>query len=398
MPIKALRFKPGIQREGTSYSNEGAWYDGDKVRFHRGLPEKIGGWQRISEEQYLGVCRQIYSWASLGGLLYMAVGTNIKFYIQNGGVYEDITPLRSTVVLNNPFDTSNGSPTVTVHDTAHGAGVGDYVTFSGAAAVGGLDLNAEYSITTVIDADTYTITASSNASSTVVGGGGATVTAEYQISIGLAIPAPQTGWGSSTWGSGPWSTGETGTESLRLWNAANFGEDLVFGVHGGAVYYWDASSGTSTRGVPLSALPGAADTPTVHNFLLVSDVSRFVLLFGADPYAGPAEIDPMLIRWSNQESAANWTPSITTKAGELRLSNGSMIVTAIQARQEIVVLTDIAVYSLQYVGAPAFWGAQLLSGGTSVISPRAVTQAAGVIYWMGVDKFYVYDGRVQTLN
>lgn len=400
MSIKALRFKPGIRRDGTSYASEGGWYDGDKIRFNKGAPEKIGGWQRISEAQYLGVCRSIFSWASLGGFRYMSVGTNVKFYAQNGGEYFDITPVRATTVLNNPFDTLNGSPTVTVHHTNHDAGVGDYVTFSGAALIASLDLNAEYTVTTVVDANTYTITASSNASATVVGGGGATVTAEYQVGIGLAEPAPLSGWGAGPWGTGTWGTGSDTTLSLRLWNVANFGEDLVFGPRGGGVYYWDSSSGfTANRGVNISTLPGASSVPTVHNYLVVSDVSRFVILFGADAYAGPAgEIDPMLIRWSDQESAADWTPSITSKAGELRLSNGSMIVAAEQTRQEIVVFTDTAVYSLQFVGAPIFWGAQLLSGNTSIMSPRAVVQASGALYWMGKDKFYVYDGRVQTLT
>lgn len=399
MPIKALRFKPGIHREGTSYSNEGGWYDGDKIRFNKGLPEKIGGWQRISEAQYLGVCRSIFSWASLGGLRYMSVGTNIKFYAQNGGEYFDITPIRATEVLNDPFATVNGSPIVTVSDTNHDALAGDYVTFSLGAAVAGLNLNAEYTITTVIDANSYTITASSNANATVAAGGGATVLAEYQVGVGLAAPAPFSGWGGGPWGTGTWGVGTDTTLSLRLWNVSNFGEDLVLGPRGGGVYYWDSSSGfTDNRGVNISTLPGASGVPTVHNYLLVSDVSRFVLLFGADAYAGPAgEIDPMLIRWSDQESAADWTPSITSKAGELRLSNGSMIVAAEQTRQEIVVFTDTAVYSLQYVGAPIFWGAQLLSGSNSIMSPRAVVQASGALYWMGKDKFYVYDGRVQTL-
>jgi hypothetical protein len=397
MPIKALRFKPGIFREGTSYSQEGSWFDCDKVRFHSGLPEKIGGWERLSAETYAGICRRLFVWSSLGGIAYMGVGTHLKFYIQQGGEYFDVTPVRSSVVLNNPFATTNGSPTVTVTDVAHGALDNDYVTFSGAAAVAGLDLNAEYQIT-FIDADSYTITAASNANATVAAGGGATVTAAYQVNTGPSIMEPLSGWGAGAWGSGAWSTGEDSTNSLQVWNCSNFGEDLVFGPRGGGIYYWDTSGGLeNNRGVNISALAGASDTPSFHNHLLVSDVSRFVLLFGADAFAGPVELDPMLIRWSDQESAADWTPSITSKAGELRLSNGSHIVTAIQMRQEIVVFTDTATYSMQYHNAPVLWGAQLISGSTSIIGPNVVGRASGILYWMGYGKFFIYDGRVDTL-
>lgn len=395
MPIKALKFQSGIRRNSTSYANEGSWFSCDKVRFRSGQPEKLGGWQRISAEAYQGTCRLLFPWTTLGQTPYLAVGTNLKFYINSGGEYNDITPIRSSVTLNNPFDTSIGLTTVTVHDTAHGALTDDFVTFSGAAAVGGLDLNNEYQITKVDD-DTYTITAASAASSTVTGGGGASVAAAYQVNTGPANAEPVVGWGAGGWGSGTWGVGSTTSTAMQIWNASNFGEDLVFGPRGGTLYYWDSSAGLTTRGVAVSSLGGASDVPTYQNYVLVSDVYRFVLAFGCDPVGGGAQ-DPMLIRWSDQEDVANWTPSATTKAGELRLSKGSKIVMAVQTRQEVVVFTDTAVYSLQYQGAPVYWGATLLADNTSILSQRAATAANSTVYWMGQGKFYVYDGAVKTL-
>ena len=396
MTLKKLILKPGVDRENTRYVNEGKWYSCDKIRFRQGTPEKIGGWERISAETYLGVCRLLVQWATLGGEIFIGVGTHLKFYISNGGDYYDITPIRSSVTLNNPFDTVNGDATVTVHDTAHGAITGDFVTFSGAAAVGGLTLNNEYQVT-VIDVDTYTIEASSNATSTVTGGGGATVSAAYQINTGLDVEGALSGWGGGAWELGTWGVGGTSTTAIRVWSAGNFGESLVFGPRGGAVYYWDASSGLGSRGVEISTLPGASDTPTIQNYLLVSDINRFVLAFGANPI-GSVQQDGMLVRWSDQEDVANWSPGATSQAGDLRLSRGSVIVAAIQTRQEVVTITDSAVYSIQYVGAPDFWAAQLLGDNISIASDRAAATASNVVYWMGIDKFYMYDGRVQTLN
>jgi hypothetical protein len=330
----------------------------------------------------------LWPWAS-----FLGVGTNEKFYIMYGGQYFDITPIRGTVTLTNPFTTSSGLPTVTVADVAHGALTGDWVTFSGATAVGGLTLNGEYQIT-VIDVDSYTITASSNASSTATGGG--TVTAEYQINTGPATQTPLFGWGSGTWGSGTWGIGATSIDSLRVWNQNNFGEDLIFGPKDGPMYYWDNSSGLSTRGVNLTSLTGASDVPTVQRLMMVSDASRFVLAFGCNDY-GTADQNLMLIRWSDQESAVSWTPAATNQAGSLTLSHGSEIVGVAQVRQEILVWTDIALYSLQYLGPPIVWGSQMLADNVSLISDRAMITAGGVTYWMGEEKFYVYDGRVQTL-
>jgi hypothetical protein len=389
MPLKKIQLKPGLWKEGTRYTAEGGWYDSDKVRFRSGFPEKIGGWEPLSNvNTFDGVARSLWPWSSLLG-----VGTNLKFYIMYGGAYFDITPIRATVTLTNPFTTSSGLPTVNVLDLAHGCVTGDFVTFSGASAVGGLTLNGEYQVT-VVDIDNYTITASSNASSTATGGG--TVTAAYQINSGPATQTPLAGWGAGPWGGGAWGIGTTSLEGLRVWNQQNFGEDLIFGPKDGPMYYWDNSAGLTTRGVNLTSLPGASEVPTVQRLLLVSDSSRFVLAFGCNDY-GTADQNLMLIRWSDQESAANWTPAATNQAGSLTLSRGSEIVGVAQVRQEILVWTDISLYSLQYLGPPIVWGSQLLADNITLISDRGMTTAAGVTYWMGEEKFYVYDGRVQTL-
>jgi hypothetical protein len=394
VPLKKLLLKPGVNRENTRYTNEGGWYACDKVRFRQGTPEKIGGWQRISSTTFLGVCRALWNWVTLDSQNLIGVGTNLKYYIEQGGGYNDITPIRATTSLTDPFSTTSGSPIVEVTDAAGGFIDGDFVTFSGATAVGGLTLNGEFQIT-LTGLTTYTITADSNATSSATGGG--SVSAAYQINVGPAITIPLTGWGASTWGSGPWAIGESSSDGLRLWNHSNFGEDLIFGPRGGAVYYWDATNGIGTRGVALSSLSGASDVPTIQNYILISDISRFVFCFGANEL-GTSTQDPMLIRWSDQENAVNWTPASTNQAGDLRLSRGTEIVTAAQARQEVLVWTDAALYSLQYVGAPAVWSAQIVGENISIASQNAVAYANGVAYWMGRDKFYKYDGRAQPLR
>ena len=472
MPLKKLTLRPGVNKENTRYTNEMGWYDSDKIRFRQGTPEKIGGWVRISANTFVGICRSLWAWVTLGAANLLGVGTNLKFYIENGGAYYDITPVRSLSTLTNPFATTNTSTTVTVTDAAGGYITNDYVTFTGGTAVGGLTISGEYQIT-VTGSTTYTIQAASAATSTATGGG--TVYAVYQINVGPAYAVPLVGWGAGPWGSGTWGIGSTSTDSLRLWSQSNFGEDLIFGPRGGPIYYWDASvgltgstftvtiaspgvlstslnltngtalvlsttgalptgllvgtiyyvvnvSGTqfslsataggaainttgsqtgvhsfSPRGVPVTALSGASSVPVIQNFILVSDTSRFVFAFGCNDY-GTATQNPMLVRWSNQESVVEWSPAATNQAGSLLFSHGSEIVTAMQARQEILVWTDSSLYSLQYVGAPVVWGSQLVGDNVSIASENAVAYANGVAYWMGVDKFYKYDGRTQTQN
>jgi hypothetical protein len=355
----------------------------------------------FSVSTFLGVCRSLWNWVTLGGANLIGVGTNLKFYIQNGGLYYDITPIRATTTGTATFAATNGSAVLTVTDAANGCVIGDFVTFSSAVSLGGnitaTVLNKEYQVVTKPTANTYTINVGVNATGADVGDGGASVVAAYQVNVGPEIQIPLTGWGAGTWGSGTWGVGTSSVNSIRLWSQSNFGEDLIFGSRGGGIYYWDASSGLTVRGVLLSSLGGASDVPTKQNIVMVSDVSRFVLAFGANEI-GSATQNPMLIRWSDQEDAANWTPAATNQAGSLILSHGSEIVAAVQTRQEIVVFTDMSVYSLQYLGPPAVWGATLLADGISVIGPNAVAVASGVTYWMGVDKFYKYDGNVTTLR
>ncbi len=398
MPLQKISLKPGINREGTRYSTEGGYYDGDKIRFRQGLPEKIGGWLRISETTFEGVARSLHNWVTLGDQNLIGVGTHLKFYIENVGNYNDITPLRSTVTLSNPFTTTAGSAVVTVTDANGGYKNGDYVTFSNVSTVGGLDLNGEFnvSLTAVSAANTYTITADSAASSSATGGG-TSVSAAYQINIGNAFSTPITGWGAGTWGQGSWGFGVSSTTEVRFWSQSNFGEDLILGHRGGELFYWDATNGVETRAVLVSSRSGASDVPAVQNLILVSDISRFVFCFGTNEI-GSTTLDPTLLRWSDQENAENWTPSATNQAGSLRLSRGTEIVAASQARQEILVFTDSSLYSLQYVGAPAVWTANVVGENISISSQNAVGYANGVAYWMGKDKFYKYDGRTSPLK
>ena len=468
MPLQKILFKPGVNKENTRYTTEGGWYEADKVRFRQGNPEVIGGWERISAATFQGICRSLGNWVLLDGRNIIGVGTNLKFYLENGGFYNDITPIRDTVTLTNPFNTTINSTTVLVTDAAHGCVTGDFVTFSGATAVGGLTISGEFQVT-VLTPNTYNITATSQASSTG-GPGGGTVTTVYQINTGPVIQVPLVGWGAGGWGLGTWGNGASTATALRLWSQQNFGEDLVFNPRGGGLYYWDAGGNITTRGVLLNSLGGTVsftnasptvvtstvlytegaalefsggslpsgvsaattyyvfqvngltfnlldgagnqvntassgtgtvsrivDVPTVVNTLAVSDASRFILTFGVNDY-GSATVDPMLIRWSGQEDPFNWTPTATNQAGSLRLSNGSEIITVIQTRQEFVVFTDSALYSLQYLGPPFVWGSQLLAESISIYGPNAVVIASGIVYWMGIDKFYSYDGRVQTLD
>lgn len=410
MPLKKIMFRPGVNRENTRYASEalgstsagamttGGWYESDKVRFRAGTPEKIGGWQPMTLATYLGVCRSIWNWITLGGQNLLGVGTNLKFYIESGGNYNDVTPLRDTVALGtDPFSTTAGSTTVTVTDAAGGYTNGAFVTFSGATTVGGLDLNGEYQLTIdTLAPTTYKIQAATAASSTATGGGAA-VSAAYQINVGQAYAVPLVGWGAGPWGSGTWGVGSPSDNQLRLWSQANFGENLVFGPRGGGIYYWESGS-LATRAVNITDLAGAdTATPIIQNYTFVSDTSRFVFAFGCNDYGSSAQ-DPMLIRWSDQESVTIWEPDATNQAGSLRLSHGSEIVTCLQTRQEIVVWTDAATYSLQYVGAPAVWTSTLLGDNTSIVGQNAAAFASGKVYWMGVDKFYMYDGRVQTLR
>ena len=401
--LKAVQFKSGVNRENTRYYNETGWYESEKVRFRQGSPEVIGGWQPLTLATYQGVCRALFDWTTLGGAKIVAVGTNLKYYVETGAAYYDITPLAATTTGTATFTATPGSSLVVVNDPDYDTHVnGDFVTFSGAVSLGGnitaTVLNKEYQMVFVNPTtNDYTIDVGVLASVSDVGDGGASTVAEYQINVGPAIQVPAVGWGAGLWGGGTWGVGTASDIELRIWSQNNYGEDLIFGPRYGPMYYWDASAGVNTRAELLQDVMTSYDVPVVQHYILVSDVSRFVFAFGCNEI-GQTSVDPMLIRWSDQEDAWNWTPEPTNQAGEIRLSHGSEIASAIQTRQEILVWTDIAVYSLQYVGAPVVWQTQLLSDNISVMSPNGIATASNVVYWMGKDKFYMYDGTVQTLN
>lgn len=408
MPLKKMVFKPGVNREVSRYTSEPGWYECDKVRFRGGYPEKIGGWQRISTSTFLGVCRSLSSWVTLGSIQYIGVGTHLKFYLEEGAAYNDITPLRATTSAGDvTFAATNGSSTLTVTDSSHGAVEDDFVAFTGAASLGGTItaevLNQEYQVAELVNANSYKITAKNPSTGVAVaanasdsGNGGGSIVGKYQITTGQAYEVPAVGWGAGTWGGGTWGTGLSSTENIRLWSQAQFGEDLVFGPRDGPAYYWDATNGLSTRAVALTSLSGASDVPTTQRLVFVSDVSRFVFCMGTN-VLGSGTTDPMLIRWSDQESVTNWTPAATNQAGDLRLSKGTEIISARQSREEILVWTDSSLYSLQYQGPPAVWGANLVGDNVSIASQNAVAHSNGVSLWMGKDKFYMYDGRTQPL-
>jgi hypothetical protein len=476
--LQKIVFKPGVNRENTRYTNEGGWYESDKVRFRQGTPEKIGGWAPYSTNTFQGTCRSLWNWVTLGSQNLIGLGTNLKFYIQNDGVYYDVTPLRKTSTLTNPFTTSTstnsgGKTVVTVTDTAHGALNNDFVTFYGASTFNGVTVSGEYQIA-YVNSNSYTISVTGTASASS-SGGGTPVYAVYQINTGPSTFVPISGWGSGTWNSGSWGSSASSSDPIRIWSQMNFGQDLVFGPKGSSLYYWSASLGysattvsitnatpavvtatitvtegypitfgttgslpsplipgqtyyarnvvgtsfnlsstatgalinTSTagsgthsispRGVLVSSLTGANQVPLYQNYLTISDVSRFVIVFGTNNSTDTI-LDPMLIRWSDQESVTNWEPTATTQAGSVRLSHGSRIVSTVQTRQEIVVFTDSSLYSLQYLGPPYIWGTQLLGDNISIVSSNVALIASGVVYWMGKDKFYLYNGRVETLN
>ena len=512
MPLQKLQFRPGLNREGTDYSNEGGYFDCDKVRFRSGFPEKIGGWIRLSNDTFQGVARALWNWVTLNGANLLGVGTNLKYYVEQGGDYNDITPLRvtfttaSTPSTNNCITTTNGSNVITINYPNYGGISGDFVTISGATTIGGIpaaQLNAEHQIT-YVDLDTFTFTVASNATSTATGGGTA-ITMAFQIQTGLDVFIQGTGWGAGTWpsyvdntltnpftaagigvstltvtqaghgltsgdyvyfesiasnpcginrlvlqkafpitvtgvntytistviGSNTYLTTSTaasggtvvvstpvapvrgwGTaaavgigQQLRLWTNDNFGEDLLIAPRGGSVYYWDATTGTSVRALLLNTASTNAGfagqfVPNSTNQVIGSSIQRFAIAFGANPYDplnANTQFDPLLVRWSDQENPFDWVPEATNQSGEYRLNIGSFIMCARSTRQEILVWSDAAIYSMQYLGPPYVWGFQLLQDNISIMSPNASVTVNNVTYWMGTDKFFTYTGRVETL-
>jgi hypothetical protein len=522
MTLAKLVFKPGVNRETTSYANEGGWFDCDKVRFRDGLPEKIGGWTKVGGNSFLGSCRALHSWRSINLSNYLGVGTSVKYYIEEGEGYSDITPLRNvtptvrdiainvygtaatglvgeveaeptsptitgsagvgqagsvfvavdggavaqvsgvqaagavgdvtivfsadnvpvtgvgatsavgavnTVTTSVAFDSeldfvaTDGSSTLAVTDLDHGAVEGDFVTFSGAEGLGGnitADvLNQEYRVDSVIDEDNYTIIAREVAlvqsitidgqytptpvlaNSSDTGTGGGSTIAAYQINVGVDTTVTGNGWGAGTWGRGAWGSAadiNAALDTLRIWTHDNFGEDLVFNVSGGALYYWDASvtNPKSSRGVRLDTLSGASDVPTVATQVMVSDRDRHVIAFGANPI-GSSQQDTLLIRFSSQENAANWTPTPTNTAGDLLVGAGSRIVRALETRQQILVFTDASLHGMQFLGPPFTFGLNLLSDNITIAGLNAVATAQDTVFWMGRNEFFFFDGTVRSL-
>jgi len=412
MPLTKLQFKPGINKENTSYSNEGGWRDSDKIRFRFGVPEKIGGWIKNTNETFLGTCRALKTWVTLAGLQLIGAGTHLKYYINRGGSYKDITPLRSTTAAGDVTfaRVGVGDATITVTDAGHGAVQNDFVTFSGAASLGGnitaAVLNQEYQIN-ALGTNSYTIEAKDTSGSTVTaasgdtGNGGSSTVGKYQINVGLDSTVFGTGWGTGTWGRSTWgSDGErTLSDIMRLWSHDNFGEDLLINPRDGSIYYWDSSADTlgSSRATELKDVSGAdSTTPTVAKQVMV-DPNVHVIVFGCDPESAIGTQDPLLIRFSDQGTVTTWQSLATNSAGDLRITSGSEIVQAVKTRQQIIVFTDVSLHTLQFLGPPFTFGLNLVSENITIMGPNAAKSVDDFVFWMGAEDFYAYDGRIQKV-
>ena len=414
MPLQKFIFNPGINKEGTDYTAEGGWFDGNLVRFRKGLPEKIGGWVKFLQASFVGTGRKLLGWTSIEGTKLLGLGTTSKLYIQSGANFNDITPIRSTTSAGDvTFAATNGSSSITVTDTAHGAQQGDFVTFSGASSLGGnvtsAVLNQEYKIDSVTSTSVYVITAKDTSGVTVTanssdsGNGGSSVVGAYQINVGLDVFVDGTGWGAGTWGAGTWGSSSplSSLNQLRLWSLDSFGEDLIANVRAGRIYYWDTSVKNleTDRAVDIADLSGANFTPTVALQVLVSDVDRHVIALGADPINATAtartgQSDPLLVAFSDQENPAEWFPTSTNTAGSLRCSAGSQIIGGLRARQETLIWTDVALYSLQFIGPPLTFGLNLINEGVSLVGPNAAVNTPAGVFWMDKKGFYQYQGSV----
>jgi len=412
MPLQKFIFKPGINKEGTDYSNEGGWFDSNLVRFRKGLPEKIGGWAKNTTNTFKSTCRALHAWVDLEITRYLGIGTTWKYYVQQGNSFNDITPIRKTSTNSITFAATDGSSTITATDSSHGAAINDFVTISGAVSLGGLVtanvLNQEYQIVTIPSTNTYTFVAKDTDGDEVTangsdsGNGGSGVDGEYQINVGLDAYVASSGWGAGLWGGGTFGSvsGLSDSNQLRSWSHDNFGEDLIINVRAGGIYYWDESSGLSTRAVALSSLSGANLTPTKALFTLVSDIDRHIICFGADPISGSSRtgaIDPMFIAWSDQENAAEWEPKSTNTSGSFRLSAGTSIIGALRARQETLVWTDTSMYSMSFIGQPFTFGVNLVNEGVGLIGPNAAVNTPKGVFWMDKKGFYSYTGNVSVL-
>tara|TARA_R110002012_G_scaffold193441_1_gene361041 strand:+ start:1324 stop:3171 length:1848 start_codon:yes stop_codon:yes gene_type:complete len=409
MALTKLQFSPGVNKEGTDYTADQGWFDSDKIRFRQGRPEKIGGWEKFSSNSFLGVSRSLHRWASLAFTKYIGIGTHLKVYIAEGTGFNDITPIRLTTSAGDAtFSATDGSSTLTIAETGHGAVVNDFVTFSGAASLGGnivaSVINQEYQINSVINANSYTVIAKDTSANTVTanssdsGNGGSSIVATYQINTGLNTYVSSTGFGVGTWGAGAWGSASdiSSADQLRLYSQDNFGEDLIFNVRGGGIYYHDTSLGLGSRAIDITTKSGQSNPPVIALQVMVSDIDQHVIAFGTNPI-GSSAIDPLFIRFSDQQNAVDWTPTATNTAGGVRINSGSIIIGAIQAREEILVFTDESLHSMRFVGPPFVFNFSTISTDTSMISPNAAVNARGSVFFMDEGGFYVYNGSVQPL-
>jgi hypothetical protein len=423
LPLTKLVFRPGINKETTSYSNEGGWFDSDKVRFRAGFPEKIGGWLKKSSSAILGSARALHNWSALDNSTIIGIGTHLKYYLLIGQTFFDITPIRSTVTGEATFAATNGSSTLTVTDTGHGAVLNDFVTFTSAVSLGGnitADvLNQEYQIVSVPDNNTFTIQARAagtsiasitttsglnpslvTANSSDTGNGGGSTVAAYQLNVGIDVSVPGVGWGAGAWGRGTWNSDAdtaVSTQNLRIWSHDNFGEDLLMNVRDGQISYWDKSNGTANRAVLLNSLAGSTSAPTIAKQVIVSDVDRHVIAFGCDPADNIGTQDPLLIRFADQGSLTDWASTATNTAGDLKLGVGSEIIRAVETRQQILVFTETSIHSMQFIGPPFTFGLSTIADNTTIAGPLSVTSVQDTVYWMGKNEFYMYTGTVQRM-
>ncbi len=413
MPLQTLDFQPGIDKESTDYAAKGGWVDGNLVRFRKGRVEKVGGWKKLGTNFYLGTGRALHSWISLGGVRYLGVGSTFKYYIEEGNTYYDITPIRATTSAGDvTFAATNGSSTITITDTSHGAVTNDFVTFSGAVSLGGnvtADvLNQEYQISLVTGTNTYEITAKDTSGATVTanasdsGNGGSSVVGAYQINVGLDTFVKSSGWGVGTWGAGGFGSASSisAVNQLRLWTHDNYGENLIINPRGAGIYRWVENNGTSVRALELSGISGANLVPTVALQVVTSETDRHLVVLGADPISGSSRtgvIDPMLVAFSDQENELDFEPRATNTAGSLRLSSGSFIVGGIKSRQEILIFTDTSLYSMNFIGPPLTFAINLINEGSGLLSPKSAVNAPNGVFYASKTGFYFYSGSVKRL-
>ena len=406
MPLTKFQFKPGINKEETDYSNEGGWVDGNKIRFRKGRVEKIGGWEKATSNTYLGSARALHSWISLGSSRFLGLGTTNKYYIESGGNFNDVTPIRATTTNGIVFAATNGSTTITATDSSHGCVTGDFVTISGAVSLGGAItaavLNQEYEITAIPTVNTYTFTATATANSSDTGNGGSGVDGAYQINVGLDSYVKSTGWGANTWGGGTFgsSSAISASGQLRLWTHDNFGEDLIINPRGGGLYRWKENNGLSVRALELSGISGANLVPTIGLQVITSETDRHLIVLGADPIVDGARTgasDPMLVAFSDQENELQFEPLASNTAGDLRLSSGSLIIGGLKSRQEVLIWTDTSLYSMTFIGPPLTFAVNLINEGAGLVSPKGAVNAPAGVYFMSKNAFYLYNGSVQKL-